>query len=157
MEFGDLIYFILVIAFMVLGFFNDARKRKKRKMEREASTSHQDSQKQSENQHKVEDSDDWWRNLPKTPPIPTTKKPTPYVRKEFQSSLDLVTNFEGESSLKDSIFVQDAAFTNIYEEKRRRKQSPPLVHPLVRDLLNDSGNKELKKGLIYGEILQRKY
>jgi hypothetical protein len=157
MEFGDLIYFILVIAFMILGFFNDARKRKKRKMEQEASAPHQNSQKQPKNQHKVEDSDDWWKNSPKTPPIPTTKKPAPYVRKEFQSSLDLVTNFEGESSLKGSIFVQDPAFLNIYEQKRKQKQSPPPVHPLVRDLLNDSGNKELKKGLIYGEILQRKY
>jgi hypothetical protein len=157
MEFGDLIYFILVIAFMILGFFNDARKRKKRKLEQEASTSHQNPQKQSENQYKVESSDDWWRNLPKAPPVSTTKKSAPYARKEFQSSLDLVTNFEGESSLKDSIFVQDAAFTNIYEEKRRQKQAPPSTHPLVRDLLNDSGNNELKKGLVYGEILQRRY
>jgi uncharacterized protein YneF (UPF0154 family) len=157
MEFGDLIYFILVIAFMILGFFNDARKRKKRKMEQEASISRQNSQREFENQKKTDDLVDWWKNLPKTPPVPATKKPAPYVRKEFQSSLDLVTDFEGESSLKDSIFVQDPAFLNIYEQKRKLKQSPPPVHPLVRDLLNDSGNKELKKGLIYGEILQRKY
>jgi hypothetical protein len=154
MEFGDIIYFLLIVVFMILGFLNDYRKRRRRQQEKEASAPYDDFQRQFENQKKADDLDDWWNAKPAQPP--TVKAPPVYVRKDFQSSIGSAASYEGQSALGSSAFAQGANFENFYE-KRRQGQTATTVHPLLQDLLSDSGTEELKKGLIYKEILQRKY
>jgi hypothetical protein len=87
------------------------------------------------------------------------------VNKDYRSSLDLVTDFDKQSSLKGSIFVydadssfaQEADSSDMYEEEATAVYKKDSVHPLVEDLMGDSGINELKKMVIYSEILQRKY
>lgn len=163
MEFGDIIYFILLLFFAILGFFNESRKKKNLQQQQKGESElrplfgeemdedepylyHLPLPKQSE--------------LPPSPPVTQKNK-----RTEFRSSLDLVTDFEGVSSLKSSIFVYDAddsfaqddasVFTATEQEKRNDKSH--ALHPLVAELTGEGGEEALKKGLIYGEIMQRKY
>ncbi len=169
MEFNDIIYFILLAFFLILGFFNDSRKKK-------------DKQKQQSDEHSrpyfdvpEEDiSPPWWETevleKTKTPPLP----PVPVVeegRTVFQSSMDLTTDFAKESSLKSSIFVFDAdvsydkdadtqdisEMSDSYLQKTADGEKRGSPHPLLGDLYGDAGRKELIKGLIIGEIMQRKY
>jgi hypothetical protein len=156
MEFGDIIYFLAIVVLMILGFLNDYRKRRKRQQEKATSAPYDDFQRQVENQKRADDLDDWWNAKPVLPPPPTVKAPPVYVRKDFQSSIGSAASYEGQSSLGQSAFAQGANFENFYE-RRRQGQTVTTVHPLLQDLLNDSGTEELRKGLIYREILQRKY
>ena len=138
MEFGDIIYLILLLAFVVFGIFNDSKKRKK------ISESTQP------------------EKQPIPPPTPKTVKsksqlarPTAssagYTYREFQSSLDLVTNFEGESSLKGSMFA-----SGLFDNHREMKVEETL-HPILEQLRSKDGQSEIRKAVIYSEILNRKY
>lgn len=169
MEFDDIIYFILLVFFMILGFFNDSRKKK-------------DKQKQQSEEHSRPYFDVPEEDIPprwlepnvlektKTPPLP----PVSIVeegRTAFQSSMDLTTDFAKESSLKSSIFVFDAdvsydkdpdtldiaEMADSYLQKTTDGEKRGSPHPLLGDLYGDAGRKELIKGLIIGEIMQRKY
>lgn len=139
MEFGDIIYLILLLAFVVFGIFNDSNKKRKKISE---ST-------QPEKQ-------------PIPPPTPKTVKsksqlarstinPVGRTYREFQSSLDLVTNFEGESSLKGSMFAS-GLFDNHQEMKVEE-----TIHPILEQLRSKDGQSEIRKAVIYSEILNRKY
>ena len=153
MEIGNLIYLILGVLFLVFQIFNSSNKKKQQKEQEEAARQKTGSQR---THHEEESDDDWWLK-PSTTPIPTAKMPPkPYVRKEFQSSLDLINSYDEDSSSEDAAFGKKRGRKNIYE-KRRKSHSERAVHPLLKDLLSDSGTHELKKGFIYGEILQRRY
>lgn len=156
MDSGTIIYLIIGAALLLFNFINSSNKQKKRREQEEVARQSTEYHREYETSGETHDADDWWRQMPPTPVASPPYIPSP-VRKEFQSSLDLVANFDGESSLKSSIPVQDSGFANVYETKRRRKQSPPPMHPLVRDLLNDTGTDELRKGLVYSEILKQKF
>ncbi len=144
MEFGDILYIIALIFFFVFGIFNDARKKKK-----------QVSQNTPPLNQEVFPERIPKRQVPKTiksrvkenlpPPAP---KP---VHREFQSSLDLVSNYEGQSSIKSSIFVDD--LREHYKEQRETQ----AVHPILKELKSEGGSEEIRKAIIYSEILQRKY
>ena len=165
MEIGDIIFYLLGILFLVFSFFNSTRKRKRREMEQEEAASKRDFQHEYDNQrHEADDEEDWWMKPSSPQPQVKTSTVAPaYVKKEFQSSIDLATDFTKESSLRGSIFVDDGNFgtnvSTITPEKRgsRKVRKPAVVHPLVRELVNEPGTEELKKGLIYSEIFQRRY
>lgn len=155
MEFGDIIYFILLAFFMILGFFNDSRKKKKQK------------QWEAE-QREVEfapfsDEQDDEIVLPTPPPLPAA--PSAKERYEnFQSSIDLVSIHEEPSAGSSYIFDYEA--NSFYEEdpdapdapeKSKENNSNKIQHPFLRALKEETGREELKKGLIYGEIILRKY
>jgi hypothetical protein len=167
MEFGDIIYFILLVFFMILGFFNDSRKKKNLQKKQTGTNSVPVPDKIDETFYqKMERQRNKLGNEKTTPPpaLPPTYSGKE-VHTQFQSSMDLVTDFKKESSLKSSIFVfdadssfaQESDSSDDFNSKRPAVQKGSSVHPLVRDLLTDGGMEELKKGLIYGEILQRKY
>jgi len=167
MEFGDIIYFILLLFFMILGFFNDSRKKKNLQKKESGGSTTPVSEVIDETIYQKIERQRNRLNKEKTTPPPAI--PVAYSGKEvhtkFQSSMDLVTYFRKESSLKSSIFVFDAdssfaqdidtsdAFSNNASTTPKRSR----LHPLVTDLLGEGGKEELKKGLIYGEIIQRKY
>ena len=161
MEPGDIIYIILLVFFMILGFFNDSRK-KKQQQKAEAQKQPETAQ-HPENELRpfFEEEEDEENIGP--PPVPTT-----YSAKErydnFQSSLDLVSIHEEPSTLSSYTFDYDVnsfyevdtdspdAPANAREDKSRKSQ-----HPLIQSLRGETGRDELMKGLIYGEIMQRKY
>lgn len=156
MEFGDIIYLILILFFAILGFSNESRKKKNQQQQREKDFSHT---------FDDEEDEPWLQHLPgDLPPVPAhqAQKST---RPEFRSSLDLVTDFEEASSLKGSIFVYDAdesfAQESTQDDATTGQTSAfdqrSFVHPLVAELTGDGAVEALKKGLIYGEIMQRKY
>lgn len=158
MESGDIIYFILLLFFVILGFFNDSRKKKNMQQQNEKGSG-----------PFIDDSDDEpilrRLSLPKKTASTTTTPPAPpvYVRPEFRSSLDLVTDFEGVSSLKGSLFVHDdddsfaQDAVKEYDFKEDSSKNMSSLHPLVAELAGEAGEEALKRGLIYGEIMLRKY
>jgi|JTFO01.1.fsa_nt_gb hypothetical protein len=156
MEFGDIIYLILILFFAILGFSNESRKKK-----------NQQQQSEKDFGHTLDDEEDEPRlqHLPgDLPPVPAHQAQMS-TRPEFRSSLDLVTDFEEASSLKGSIFVYDAdeSFTQESTQdgattgQTSAFDQRSFVHPLLVELTGDGAVEALKKGLIYGEIMQRKY
>jgi type II secretory pathway pseudopilin PulG len=149
MEFGDIIFLLLGAVVLLFSFFNNSRKRKQQQEQEEAARQRTDSQHTTYS--KAESDDDWWLK-PSAPSMPAGIPPKPYVRKEFQSSLDLISSYED----GDSAF--QGGSESIYEKRGGRKiRRTATVHPLLQDLISDSGTEELKKGLIYREIFERKY
>ncbi len=182
MEFGDIIYLVLLVFFMILGFFNDSRKKKNQQKQQSEKPLHPYSEMKprpffetSEPDEENEEFPSWFepkpvaeiRTVPPTPPV----VPVDEGRITFRSSMELTTDFAKESSLKSSIFVYDADdsyskeadSTDIAEMPDAmsqtaadgKKSSAP--HPLVAGLYGESGRDELLKGLIIGDIMRRKY
>ncbi|HAR37938.1 MAG: hypothetical protein A2W86_03860 [Bacteroidetes bacterium GWD2_45_23] len=180
MEFGDIIYLILLVFFMILGFFNDSRKKKNKQMQSEKPSNPYSEmpQRRSETPRRPfletsETEEEEEEELPKTRVRPPA---SPVLRKEperttFRSSMELTTDFAKESSLKSSIFVYDAdasyyknpetldigeASDDMSQATIDGKKSGSL-HPLLAELYGDSGREELLKGLIIGDVIRRKY
>jgi hypothetical protein len=174
MESGDIIYLVLLVFFMILGFFNDSRK-KKNQQKQQSEMKPRPFTETSRSYDEEEELAPWFEQEPVTK-TRTTLPPLPVVRNEterttFRSSMELTTDFAKESSLKGSIFVYDA--DSSYEKDTdsadiaemqdvmaetitdgKKRGSP---HPLVAELYGESGRNELIKGLIIGEIIGRKY
>ena len=163
MEFGDIIYFILLLFFAILGFFNESRKKKNIQQQQKG-----ESESRPLFGEEMDEDEPYLYHLPlpkqsELPPSPPVTQKN--KRTEFRSSLDLVTDFEGVSSLKNSLFVYDAddSFaqdeTSVFtvSEQEQRNDMISTLHPLVAELAGESGEEALKRGLIYGEIMQRKY
>ncbi len=160
MEFGDIVYLILMLGFIVFGIFNDSKKKK-----RKADTStppinpgddldirdvfrevFQNSDKSSAPPPAPKKTDRKASQKAATATIPTEKS-----RPVFQSSMDLVTNFEGESSLKGSMFASELMDT------RKEMKVSETFHPILEQLRSKDGQAEMRKAVIYSEILNRKY
>lgn len=130
MEVGDIFYLIILLFFLVLGFFNKFEKEKKRK-DQEIQTDR--------------DSDPSEKSS--APPSFTLSS----QRREYRSPLlDEVISAEGESMLKGSIFTNEDMDT----EKQHEAYSS---HPLVEGLYSDRRTDELRKAIIYGEIFNTKF
>ena len=148
MDSGTIIYLILGAALLLFNLFNSSNKRKKQREQQEAARQRTESQ---PSYSEAESDEDWWLK-PSTQSIPKGIPSTPYVRKEFQSSLGSAASYGEESSA----FAQGSS-RGIEKRGGRKIRRAATVHPLLKDLLNDSGTDELRKGLIYSEIFQRKY
>ena len=179
MEFGDIIYFILLVFFMILGFFNDSRKKKKQQqqLEEEETVSPYSKRDQTEMPPRPP------RHLPPSAkPVAKNRE-----RPVFQSSLDQVEDYrkydtgdsiefdydagsiDDDSELSPSLRLQSASFSAPSVPTKPDSPSVPVsrrtsdgknrggVHPLVAGLHGSDGIESLKKGIIYSEILQRRY
>lgn len=171
MEFGDIIYFILLVFFMILGFFNDSRKKKKQQQQLEEETAPYSGP---------------GEGTPPRPSAPPVKVPRKKEKKEerpvFQSSLEQVTDYKKYDSGEEIEFNYDTDSVDDFEEgipmlhesmlgKSTLRETPAAPggrrasdsqrrgtpHPYLTDLYKDESIDALKKGLIYSEILQRKY
>lgn len=156
MDLGDIIYYALIVFFLILSFFNKKRKNKSTQGPmQQGSFPHPDSQ---ETDFPEELPFPFPKNILKKnvpPPIPD-KLPQKYIPREFQSSMSLVTDFEKESSLEGSLFVNDEGMRAVFSEVKEEDKTYPL-HPLVVDLLEKDSKEELKRAIIYSEIFQRKF
>jgi hypothetical protein len=159
MESGDIIYFLLLIVFMVLGFFNDSRKRKKKEEELKK------------------------RNpipFPGDYPEEQSGYPKEYHGSSGENYGSEVTSSYGydsfdnvRSSLSEASFSHLASSLHIPDsprlpdspeipvESRSRRTSDGKdrggVHPLVVELHGENATNELRKGIIYSELLNRRY
>lgn len=156
MDFGDIIYYVLVVFFLILSFFNKSKKEKKAQKQLSQPTQSKpfSTRKTSTKNHSIPIPKRIWKSET-LPPTPETVPPT-YKRREFQSSLSLVTDFEKESSLEGSLYVNDEGMRAIFSEQTENNKSV-AIHPLVTELLNNNINEELRKAVIYSEIFQRKF
>ncbi len=166
MEFGDIIYFILLVFFVILGFFNDSRKKK------------QEQQKQQEAKRQPEETlRPFWEESGEPTFAPQTKRKSPAIPPpapvavsakdrydQFQSSLDLVSIHQEPSTLSSYTFDYDA--NSFYEKDTDSLDIPDeikeenrikVIHPWIKELRDISARDQLKKGLIYGEIMQKKW
>ena len=171
MDFGDIIYFLLLIAFMVLGFFSDARKRKKKEEELKRRGPVPLPSEQMEDDYLPPPS-------PMLPPIRefhSTLSPSDFSKygSEATSSYDYNSFDNTRSSLSDASFSHLAGSSYIPDsptlpdspempvESRSRRTSDGKnrgdVHPLVAELHGENASNELRKGIIYSELLNRRY
>ena len=165
MEIGDLFYIIILSLFMILGFFNDLRKKKNEQKQ------------QSHPNPDINHSDEpeiippLYKKI--TPPDPkvinrkrswennTTKRHAQEGGSVFQSSMKYLTDFDKESSLKNSIFVNDTGKTYMQVEDsqggNKTLNNRTLGGDIISDLTGENSRNELVKALIYSEIMKRKY
>lgn len=156
MEFGDILYIILILVFIVFGFFKDLNKRKK----------NNNTNTEAENKNLGDVFKEVFAQMEKPqtpPPVPGSvrreqkKRPAPVtspsVRSEyqFQSSMDLIMDFEDESSLSGYIFPDYDLDSPI------DKQAANVSHPVLEDLTGNNRESEFQKAIIYSEILKRRY
>lgn len=168
MESGDIIYFILLVFFAILGFFNDSRKKKQQKQWEAQNRPEVESRPFFDEEREVIPSQPQVRrrkvSLP--PPVPAAYSGAE-VHREFRSSIDLVSIHDEQSSRPGYSYDYDAGsyekdpdspdIADTYHGNSEEKVVKGSLHPLIRELREEAGREELKKGLIYGEIIQRKY
>lgn len=153
MEFGDIVYLILIIAFMFFGFFKEFRK-KNRRTDAHTEPENRDSRDLFD---EIFGTDDQHQT---PPPVPAVKKQRPPEKEKtmrskayvFQSSMDLVTDFEGESSLKGYKFKD-----HLKKDESADHRTAATAHSLLNELTGANRRRELKKAIIYSELLKRKY
>ena len=160
MELSDVVYLILMGAFVVFGIFNDSKKKKKA-IDTSTKPLNDD----------AKDMRDVFRDLlerterKNPPPVPkknSTKRKEPSREKRFkqssdpmhgfESSMGLVTDFTKESSLKGYDFVDEGS-TKVLEINNEIGYQ----HPILENLVEGDRQSEFKKAIIYSEIINRKY
>lgn len=148
MDLGDIIYYAIVVFFLILGFFNKSKKEKKTMQQME---------KDVESEKSKSIPFPFPKNFRKEnpPPIPADI-PKSTIRREFQSSMSLVTDFQKESSLEGTLYVNDEGMQAVFSGQSE-DNTTIIIHPLVADLLENDPQEELKKAIIYSEIFQHKF
>lgn len=160
MELNDVVYLILMAGFVVFGIFNDSKKKKNKPVDTSTKPLNKD----------VKDVRELFRDLIEQakqvtpPPVPKEKLPQrdqPLRRKRFEtninpihgfeSSMNLVTNFEEESSLKGYNFVSENM------EVLDISDDVGYTHPILKGLSRGDRHSEFKKAIIYSEIMNRRY
>jgi hypothetical protein len=166
MEIGDLFYIIILSLFMILGFFNDSRKKKNE--QKQQSQSKPDTYQLDE----PEVIPPLYKKI--TPPNPNVlnrkqtwehknlKRYSAEGQSVFKSSMGLLTDFSKESSLKNSIYVNDTGetymqVTDSHNRMTSFDNNQAIGNDIKNDLIGENSRNELVKGLIYSEILKRKY
>ncbi len=152
MELSDVVYLILMIVFVVFGIFNDSKKKKKK-----INTS---TPPFSPNARGEED------DLEMPPPIPKEKvsqrkmvehrkrfTQTPDPMQTFESSMNLVTDFEKESSLKGYEF----SIKKMDSSSDASGDGMKHPHPILESIIEGDRQAEFQKAIIYSEIINRKY
>lgn len=161
MEFGDIIYFIILIFFVILGIFNDSRKKKQQNQTNAEPRSFMDEKEEEGEEEFIPRQPQKRERDAVIPPVPVTYSAKD-IYKNFQSSLDLVSIHDDQPVPSSYTFDYDA--NSFYErdmdsldvtESMREEMRKSSVHPFIKEL--KASREELKKGLIYGEIMQRKY
>ena len=166
MEIGDLFYIIILSLFMILGFFNDSKKKKNEQKQ------------QSQSKPDTYQSDEpevipplYKKITPPNPNVLNRKQPWEYKNSKryseegqsvFKSSMGLLTDFSKESSLKNSIYVNDTGetymqVTDSHNRMTSFDNNQAIGNDIKNDLIGENSRNELVKGLIYSEILKRKY
>ncbi|HBK30555.1 MAG TPA: hypothetical protein DDZ78_02885, partial [Porphyromonadaceae bacterium] len=161
MEFGDIIYFILLVFFVILGFFNNSKEEK-------------DSQKKQKKSQlppltpvfrpggdwlepKEKKNYDRQRSSPTPPPVHTSSSgPTPLPSRDFKSSLTLTADLNRYSSASQSLFVDEEGEKSVYRNDASGANTAGR-HWIISDLQSDSAKDELRKGIIYSELLKTKF
>lgn len=162
MELNDVVYLILMIGFVVFGIFNDSKKKKKAI---DSST-----EPINKDVKDVKDMRDIFRDLLEQakqgtpPPVPkdVTKSRKDIKREKrfkqntnpmhgFESSMELVTDFERESSLRGYNFVSESMNVEDIDDDQG------YSHPVLDDFSEGDRQSEFTKAIIYSEIINRKY
>ena len=155
MDLGDIVYIIIALILMIFGFFNKSKQNQKQEKQSKRpkpipSFSDVLLSKEDESDYYDQSSDEM-DNLENFDHV----IPPPPSRPVFQSSMDLVTDFEKESS------IHPVGSTYSKDEQRYMVQSIEKVydeqHDLLRDLLRDNAGDELKKAILYKEILEPRF
>ncbi len=154
-----------MVGFIVFGIFNDSKKKKKKITDNSTEPVNKEWSDVGDVFREIFEGD-----VQRTPPPIPTKKivnpktPNPNREKRFkqsdnlldgfESSLSLVTDFEGESSLKGYKF--DMEVMEVIEDGAERYSSS-FANSILSNFNSGDKQLELKKAIIYSEILNRKY
>ncbi len=183
MEFGDIFYLLLLIVFVLWGFFNDARKKAKKEEElkkRESiplpSEYRGDDYGSSEGSYVYPEGDYLPPPSPLPPPIRESRSTlsssdfskygseATYDYNSFdnvRSSLSEASfsHLAGSSYIPDSPSLPDSPDMPVESRSRRTSDGKDRggVHPLVAELHGENATNELRKGIIYSELLNRRY
>lgn len=159
MESGDIIYFLLLIGFMVLGFFNDSRKRKKKEEELRKKGSGPLPGDYPEEPYgypgDYHDSSGRHYGYPEGHHLPP-EPPTAPSMGELQPSLSSPDYMRYGS---EATIGYDSPEIPVESRSRRTSdgKNRGSIHPLVAELYGENATNELRKGIIYSELLNRRY
>lgn len=158
MDAGTIIYFIVILFFAILGFFNKSKKEQQAKNQAEGvpKTPSPGVPTIPEIVRKMQEAKNFWE-IEEKKAAPLSKIPP--KQKNFIPSVSTITSsIEGQSSLKGSLYVDDSLEgADIVEPSisDMKKQQP--VHAFFDDLTREGSQAELRRAVLYAEILNRKF
>lgn len=155
MDLGDIIYIIIAFILMIFGFFNKSKQNKEQEKQTklpkpipifpDVESSHHEVNSESYEQHF--DVPENIENVDHVAP--------PSSRPVFQSSMDLITDFKKESS------IHPIETTYSKEEQYRMEQTMEEIHDeqheILHDLLRSDSSDELRRAVLYKEILEPRF
>lgn len=142
METGDIIYFLIAIIVFIGSLFE--KKAKKRKQGIPPSPpSPPNVFKKTEHQKAAS-------SVSKVKQIAQKARTKTYSTLDMPSSLDSVFTCEGDSDIPDELYT-------IAELEAMEAVKKTMRHPFVDALKKENLQQEMQKGIIYSEILHRKY
>lgn len=152
MDLGDILYYIVVVFFLILGVFNNIRKQKNK----QATVPAPRHDYEEETVSGDEPSSLPWETVHREMPPPVVLEEKKRVR-EFQSSVVLVTDFDKELSLESAPFMGEEGIRSVFLENEKAV-STKAVHPLVKDLHKaDKQQTELQKAIVYAAVFGKKW
>ncbi|MGI6074042.1 MAG: hypothetical protein ACOYEA_05320 [Fermentimonas sp.] len=177
MEKGALIQFIIFLAMAVIGLVSESNKKQKKKAEDQSTPPPVPPVRHTPKHRSFLDDIESTVHKPKMRPDKHTLKrerpitPPKYEGQSvFQSSMDLVTDFRKESSLSQAMqehsihdyrdISENISFNYEMDDPHEAASDAGISvkqHPIVKQLKGPNRQHELAKGVIYGEILNRKY
>lgn len=143
MELGDIIYILVLFSFFIFGIIKDIKKKGASKQQNLPPNipTPQPIGKKSKSTNTISQKK---RNKAATPPIPEMAT----TGNSMTSSFAL----EGSSSIQERHFL--------YENQNKDDNSfvsTNRMHPILKELKGENRSEELRKAIIYNEIINRKY
>ncbi|MDR1743903.1 MAG: hypothetical protein LBR48_08840 [Dysgonamonadaceae bacterium] len=156
MDAGTIIYFIVILFVAILGFFNKSKKEQQTKdQDKGAPESPVFPSTIPDIVRKIQDARELKEIKGRRQPVPVAEAAP--KQKNFAPSVSTITSsIEGQSSLKGSLYVDDSPFDGDRIGEQSPKETRPS-HPLIADLAGDGLQGELRKAVLYAEILNRRY
>ncbi|MDR1517567.1 MAG: hypothetical protein LBS52_05690 [Dysgonamonadaceae bacterium] len=149
MDSGTIIYLIVIVLFAILGSFNKAKKGQQEKNQGKPAI--------PEVERKPQEARTPREIKAKPQPLPVAEFPP--KQRIFSPSVSTITSsIEGLSSLKGTLYVDDTPVEgDIVGGHSAAAKGKDFPHPLIADLTGDGSQHELRKAVLYAEILNRRY
>lgn len=153
MEFGDIIYILVLFSFFIFGIIKDIKKKEASKQQNLPPNI--PTPKPLGKKSKSETSTSQKRRNKEVipPPMPDVVTKSQYGYKDISSSTRPSFAFEGISAL------QERQLTHQISQNRNDNPfvSKDRMHPILKELTGENRSEELRKAIIYNEIINRKY
>lgn len=146
MELGDIIYILVLFSFFIFGIIKDIKKKEASKQQKLPQNFPNPTYAGKKSKPATASSQKK-RNNVSSPPVP-----------EFATNQDISSSMQPSYTLEGSSSLQERQFS--YKGQNQNDNSfvtNNIMHPILKELTGENRSEELRKAVIYNEIINRKY